>query len=70
MDVRPEVMGRLSNLQQIKAKEILSSSSLADSPSFSYRKKLLSGGADFVFHRSNEFGKMLESIRELNGKES
>lgn len=68
LDVRTGVMAQLSKLRQSKARNhspvvIV----LADQPSFS-RPKLLSGGADFVFHRSYEFEQLLELIKAMSGR--
>ncbi len=43
---------------------------LADSPFWLYKEKLLSSGADFVFHRSDEFGKLLELIKRMSEERS
>lgn len=68
MATRPGVMAQLSRLRQIKAKKnrpivII----LADQPSFS-KPKLLSAGADFVFHRSYEFQQLLDLIKTMRGR--
>jgi DNA-binding NarL/FixJ family response regulator len=68
LDVRSDVVKRLAKLRLIKAgKEWPIFVVLADTPSFPYSEKLLSSGADFVFHRSLEFGKLLERIEQLRG---
>lgn len=68
MDVRSGVIERIAKLRLIKKENktpVLIV--LADTPLFSLSEKLLSGGADFVFHRSFEFGKLLELIEQLSG---
>jgi two-component system, NarL family, invasion response regulator UvrY len=68
LDVRSSMIERLAKLRLIKTgNEAPVLVVLADSPSCRYREKLLSGGADFVFHRSHEFGKLLELIEQMNG---
>lgn len=68
MGTRPAMMAQLSKLRQIKTKNnspvIIV---LADEPSFS-GPKLLSGGADFVFHRSYEFDQVLKLIKAMSGR--
>lgn len=68
MDVCTGVIERLAKLRSTKTEnEAPVFVVLADSPSVLYSEKLLSSGADFVFHRSCEFGKVVELIEKLSG---
>lgn len=71
LDMRPGVLDELSKLRQIKTGEngrvvIV----LVDGPFFSYKDKLLGAGADFVFHRSNEFKGVLSLIANMSERRS
>jgi DNA-binding NarL/FixJ family response regulator len=68
LDVRSGVVERLSKLRSIKTGNVAPVFVvLTDNVYFPYREKLVGGGADFVFHRSLEFGKLLELIEQLSG---
>ncbi len=68
LDMRSGVIERLAKLRSIKTGNVASVFVvLTDGVYFPYREKLVSGGADFVFHRSLEFGKLLELIEQLSG---
>lgn len=69
LDVRSGVIDRLAKLRMTKTGNVAPVFVvLADNASFPYSEKLLGSGADFVFHRSFEFGKLLKLIEQLSGE--
>lgn len=68
LDVCAGVIDRLAQLRLTKTEnQAPIFVVLADTASFPYSEKLLSSGADFVFHRSTEFGRAVELIAKLSG---
>lgn len=65
MSTRPGVLGELMRMPQSQPKNLRPIIiALADEPEFS-KSRLLSAGADFVFHRSREFAEVFKLVKRL-----